>query len=94
MQHMTRPFNPSSTQLATTTNKGAAATAHIRGVQTSLARELDSYCISCGYHWYLGVRYSGNNLFLSQINQSCTFYTINKSRKIFKVLRIYFSKKY
>ena len=35
---VTRPFNPSSTQLAAATNKGAAA-ACIRGMQATLARE-------------------------------------------------------
>ena len=32
-----RPINPSSTQPAAITNKGAAATAYIRGIQAALA---------------------------------------------------------
>ena len=39
---MTRSFNPFPTQLVEATNKGAAATAYVKGMQVALARELDS----------------------------------------------------
>ena len=42
IQHMKRPFNPSSTQPAATTNKGAAATAFLGGMQATFARACDT----------------------------------------------------
>ena len=42
---VTRPFRHSPTEPAVATNKDAAATACIRGMQAVLARELDSYRI-------------------------------------------------
>ena len=53
IRYLTILFNPSSTQPATTTNKGAAAMAYIRGAQATFAKELDSYHISYGYHRYI-----------------------------------------
>ena len=50
---VTLPFNPTSTQPTATTNKGTAAMAFLRGMEATLARELDSYCISYGYHRYI-----------------------------------------
>ena len=55
---VTRPFFLSPAQSTTTTNKGAAATAYITGIQAALAGELDSYLSSCGYHRYIRGRCS------------------------------------
>ena len=44
---VTRPLNPSSTQPTAATNKGAVVAAYLRGIQATLAGELESYQISC-----------------------------------------------
>ena len=45
MRCVTHPFKPSSMQPAATTNKSAAATAYIRGMQAALGKDLKFYHI-------------------------------------------------
>ena len=52
MRYATPPFHPSSMQSAAAANNSAAAKAYIRGMQATLARELDSHHINYGCHRY------------------------------------------